>query len=410
MTRQRVKAALPLGLAAVGGLSLAGAAPAAAEVKHVDNDRWVVGTAGYVRGGVGFSENSGDPECYQLPGAPAKYRLGNECEFYTEIGASVLSKDAGDLESIGFEGRIGHYQGPANDFENDDTTVPELWMSLDTKSDSWLNGGRLWGGQRFYRRSDVHINDFYYWEGTGTGVGVDRIELGTGLLAVAYFWGSNNTLSAEDDLGYDRYDVRWGQIPVNDGTLEVGMDVRRARDVEDPESDWGARAAVRYKHPVWNGFNEISLQAGLGAGSSLSNQSDPDAEAGDAAVRLVEQIVVNPDPRYTGAAAAFAEVRPDGTLWLSAGIRPIWNVTDLFSLQTEFGVDRVDPPDEDARHLGKATLAATIKQGNDFFSRPELRLYVTYAKWDREAQAAGLLPDRADRSGVTAGIQFEYFW
>ncbi|KTT18372.1 hypothetical protein SB14R_23590 [Pseudomonas oryzihabitans] len=40
---------------------------------------------GYGRVGVGGSADGGKQSCFQLPGAPAKYRLGNECETYWEL-------------------------------------------------------------------------------------------------------------------------------------------------------------------------------------------------------------------------------------------------------------------------------------------------------------------------------------
>ena len=41
---------------------------------------------GYLRSGVGTTVGGGDQACFQAAGAPAKYRLGNECETYAEIG------------------------------------------------------------------------------------------------------------------------------------------------------------------------------------------------------------------------------------------------------------------------------------------------------------------------------------
>ena len=35
---------------------------------------------GYMRAGAGDSSGSDSQSCFQLPGAPAKYRLGNECQ------------------------------------------------------------------------------------------------------------------------------------------------------------------------------------------------------------------------------------------------------------------------------------------------------------------------------------------
>ena len=35
---------------------------------------------GYMRSGIGATAGGGDQACFQAAGAPAKYRLGNECE------------------------------------------------------------------------------------------------------------------------------------------------------------------------------------------------------------------------------------------------------------------------------------------------------------------------------------------
>ena len=39
----------------------------------------------YVRSGIGGADTGGTQQCFQLPGAQSKYRLGNECEQYIEL-------------------------------------------------------------------------------------------------------------------------------------------------------------------------------------------------------------------------------------------------------------------------------------------------------------------------------------
>ena len=41
--------------------------------------------SGYVRSGIGGADTGGTQQCFQLPGAQSKYRLGNECEQYIEL-------------------------------------------------------------------------------------------------------------------------------------------------------------------------------------------------------------------------------------------------------------------------------------------------------------------------------------
>src|SRR5262249_24229696 len=51
---------------------------------------------GYFRAGPGFSTKNLDRTCYQAPGADWKYRLGNECDYYGELGLNYgIGKDNG---------------------------------------------------------------------------------------------------------------------------------------------------------------------------------------------------------------------------------------------------------------------------------------------------------------------------
>jgi hypothetical protein len=58
----------------------------------------------------------------------------------------------------------------------------------------WLPGARIWAGERYYRRQDIHINDFFSVDMSGYGAGVEDLELGVGRLAIALIG------SASDDV------------------------------------------------------------------------------------------------------------------------------------------------------------------------------------------------------------------
>ncbi|RTL27176.1 MAG: carbohydrate porin, partial [Rhodocyclaceae bacterium] len=45
---------------------------------------------------------------------------------------------------------------------------------------------RLWAGKRFYQRNDVHITDFYFWNNSGNGGGIENVDVGVGKLSYAY--------------------------------------------------------------------------------------------------------------------------------------------------------------------------------------------------------------------------------
>ncbi|MFL5849787.1 MAG: carbohydrate porin, partial [Solirubrobacteraceae bacterium] len=67
--------------------------------------------------------------------------------------------------------------------------------------------------------------------------------------------------------------------------------------------------------------------------------------------------------------------------------------------------------------LGKLTVAGVIRPGMDFFSRPELRVFVTGAAWNNGAKTAqnpanpiGGFASAGDNAGLTAGVQAETWW
>ena len=49
----------------------------------------------------------------------------------------------------------------------------------------WLPGSTIWAGKRFYQRHDVHMIDFYYWDISGPGAGLENIDVGFGKLSLA---------------------------------------------------------------------------------------------------------------------------------------------------------------------------------------------------------------------------------
>ncbi|MCE1741461.1 carbohydrate porin, partial [Enterobacter hormaechei] len=49
----------------------------------------------------------------------------------------------------------------------------------------------LWAGKRYYQRHDIHISDFYYWDTSGAGAGIENMEVGSGKLSVAWLRNDN---------------------------------------------------------------------------------------------------------------------------------------------------------------------------------------------------------------------------
>lgn len=393
---------------------------------------------GYFRSGIGATAGGGDQACFRAEGAGAKYRLGNECETYAEVqlGDEVFSD--GDT-SFYVDSMIAYVTSQENDNEftdGDDANIGVRQFNVQgTNVIKSLPGSMLWIGKRYYQRHDVHINDFYYWDVSGPGAGLQDINVGTGLLHVAWTRSSNDEegdeVEIDDDalltVTNDIIDVRWTDIPVNPGgLLELGVDYGRA-NLNDAQEDAGFSdqdgylfTTEHHQTEFFGGYNKLAFQ--YGTDSMIANrQGRPDSNQineGDM-FRVIDHGLVplssNLDLFYVGIYEDTSFDNDNGAKWISAGFRPTYYWSQLMSTAVEIGLDRVSPEasGEDDRDLQKITIAQQWQPGAEFFARPQLRLFATYANWDEdvydaEAGTNEIGPDDGD--GLTFGAQAEVWW
>jgi maltoporin len=90
--------------------------------------------------------------------------------------------------------------------------------------------------------------------------------------------------------------------------------------------------------------------------------------------------------------------------------------TEHFKLLGEAGYDRVVKSNGAApQFLTKLTVAPAITTGKGFLTRPELRLFYTWALWNDAARTASidsgmLYTSTLFLSGSTFGMQAETWW
>src|SRR5262245_36389667 len=180
---------------------------------------------GYFRSGFGINAKGGDQDAFQAQGAFAKYRLGNETETYGEIGldSNWINPDHTDTW---FKTSIK----VAIVAQRDSTF--DLIAPFAVR-ESFVEAGKVlaahpemsfWAGQRFYRRRDVHINDFFFNDMSGYGAGFQDLKVGDKMkLNVAYLGGSVDTATGSDvgRLTKNIFDIRLSDIPVGTGNVGV---------------------------------------------------------------------------------------------------------------------------------------------------------------------------------------------
>jgi maltoporin len=169
----------------------------------------------------------------------------------------------------------------------------------------------------------------------------------------------------------------------------------------------------------------FALQYGEGPGTGLGYTGNTFLDKSSKSYRAVEFFDWQVTPRFGGQIEAVyqKDIRPGSQdqTWMSLGVRPAYAISEQFKLVTELGHDQVDATGG-TRKLSKFTFAPTWSpKGPEFWARPEVRLYYTYATWNKAAKraanelaAGSALSDTGSygtaRHGSNVGVQVEYWW
>ncbi|MFU0921373.1 maltoporin [Kluyvera sichuanensis] len=412
---------------------------------------------GYARSGIGWTGSGGEQKCFQATGAQSKYRLGNECETYAEIKLGQEVWKEGD-KSFYFDTNVAYSVAQQNDWEATDPAFREANVQGKNLIE-WLPGSTIWAGKRFYQRHDVHMIDFYYWDISGPGAGIENIDLGFGKLSLAatrsqeaggsYIFTSNNTYNEYKDTANDVFDVRLAGLETNpDGVLELGVDYGRANysdgySLADGASKDGWMFTAEHTQSMLKGYNKFVVQyatdamttqgKGIPQGSFTGNLYDDDTKTGTVynninnngdmwrvldhgAISLGDSV----DLMYVGMYQNIDRDDGNGTKWWTVGVRPMYKWTPIMSTLMEVGYDNVKSQRTgDTNNQYKITLAQQWQAGDSIWSRPAIRVFATYAKWDEKwgydngiayKDTSATTYSRGDSDEWTFGAQMEIWW
>jgi maltoporin len=386
------------------------------------------GFHGYFRVGAGSStSNSGGPQsCYGLGGNTMKYRLGNECDAHFEGG---YTQQLAQVDGVQYNGTIWiEAHSPNSDFG--DTKLAMNKAYVEAKGLPVLNGGSAWIGKRYYYRPDIHMLDMQYINMNGTGAGLDKVQLGPGKFSYAFFkdndLNSMGTLGRVDTTSAMRQNFIYGDIPLNpNGSIDLAATVIRAqgKGVTDTTKHNGWQLSVFHRQAkVWGGGNTVGVQYGNGPGvgpgigrmgSSGSTLLTPDTKR----LRVFDHLWIQPTWNFGMEAVVLAQrdksPGAESSTWITLGVRPVYALTQNIKLALEVGTDRVTVPGGEAQRLTKITFAPILSAGPGLYSRPELRAFVTYGKWNDAARAAVNAANSSGpvynggNSGASYGFQVE---
>ena len=390
---------------------------------------------GYLRSGDGLNSQGGQQVAFQAPGAPAKYRLGNETDTYGEfvfVNNWVNASDAADHAWFHTEILISADTNQSAQGDTGDTfNLREAFVrggNLIKTHPDW----KLWAGERYYRRWNVDEIDWYMQDMSGYGGGIEDVHVaGPVKFAFAYLVGAVHGDQLDDGVFLkNTFDLDWYGLPLLHGNLggrfyysnAKGGQLQNSSSRAPGARGYGVEVGHNLKH-LLGGNDRSVIQYATGEAANFSTTAiTPQPWIRHATgLRLVNQFLIEPgDPHERFSIFATTAYQRYKSLnaadavdsWVSFGGRPAWYFTNHFNFVLETGADHViESSGGYSGWLRKVTLAPQLSSGRGYYSRPALRLFVSYASWTKgfKGLIGGPTYDNLTQ-GITAGLQFENWW
>ena len=393
-----------------------------------------VTSTGYFRAGWGVAGKGGTAECFGV--GYAKFRLGNECDAYAEIGLDIpVFNQSNGAQWVAHT--MIQADAPYSDWGSNKTNFAQNYISVSHFGDGVLKDAVLWAGRRYYDRPDLHMLDYKYLVADGDGAGIENVGLGNSGALFSYAlmrpidtvhtnrtWLENlfkvsNVVAGPGAFTFNA-GLTFGDKADDTANATTGVVTPTAA----AKNGWYLSGA--FDTPFANlGSNRVGLQYGRGANATGNfSQVNQNAVTDDSTLQVFENITLEPkDTNWTMLGHAIYrkdkyQVAGDDTWW-AIGVRPQYHFTDIFGFATELGYEQFKPTNSSSQSISKVTFALTAAAGKGAYARPELRLFYTYAKWNDAAKAGAMNVVNADgtqgvyngsTSGSSIGVQAEAWW
>ncbi|MGP1629254.1 MAG: carbohydrate porin [Giesbergeria sp.] len=363
---------------------------------------------GYSRGGPVFNHSDGVKGGLALGGDLQKFRLGNEGDNGIEVNF------ARTFDTNGVKWKVNY--------------MPAKWGSGDIGTEqayvemggfAFAPEAKFWVGQRRLRIQDVHVVDNFLMNyGDNQGGGVTDIPVGGMKLGVGVFTGDKFDNHLPAGVKAHRINADLSEINTNPGgKLRVLLTAVGGSGQANGGSGTGISVSHNQADFLMKGMsNALFLQTSRGhARIDGEFESIDGLTAGKRATRIADSINWQSGPFGGQALIAYQTSKSDlggpTTKDFSLGGRASYAFTQHVKALAEVSTTTRKGAGADQR-LNKVTLAAALATGSDFWSRPELRLYVTRANWNQAAAAAnaGSFGANGKTSRTLVGLQYEVWW
>ncbi|HEX6707342.1 MAG TPA: carbohydrate porin [Albitalea sp.] len=393
---------------------------AAAALSVLSTAASAVDWGGYMRIGPGQKVEAGNGDrsnCFNgyadTGGKGGIGRLGNECNTYGEFGLSQAGKAGGiDYKAL----LMTNFYQAGSDIGDGNHQINVNQAYIEAKGFDVAPSQTFWVGRRFYGRADVHMDDAFIVNMTGSGAGVDGFDLGFGTLNVAVFRTAEQNPStmpgdphdALADIHGTRINLDLQGINTNPGgKLRVTTTFTKAKGTGGKSG-----AALSFQHNqtgLYGADNTLWLQFAQGSASMNQNFGGATNDSGVKGWRIVESPAWTKGPLTGQAMFTIGKEGPSNakTSFNSLAGRVAYAVTNNFKIQGELGTANSKPQGGQTARVTKFTIAPTLSVGPNYYDRPELRFYVSTFNFNDTYKATqGLTKSSKSSVGIQAEIWF----
>ena len=376
-----------------------------------------VEVTGYSRGGGVYSYNK-DQQVkggLTLGGDLQKYRLGNEGDYGLEVNIAKT------FEVDGVKYKLDYMPSKWN---SGNVGTEQAYVELSGLG--FAPEAKIWAGQKRQRIQDVHIVDHFLLDyGVNQGAGVNDLSVGGLKLGVALQSGDTFDQKMAVGTSANKFNVDLSDINSNPGgKVRVLL---TSVSTSGMKSSGGSGLTVSHNQSDFlsKGLtNSLFLQTSTGYANINGRFGDISSATvyGKTSHRVADSINWQSGAFGGQAIVGYQTTKSDDptvtytTKDTSLGGRVSYAVTKNFKWLAEAGTtSRKFSDNQAAQRLNKITIAPTLALSPDFWSRPELRFYVTKANWNQAAadannNSASGFGANGRKSQTLAGVQYEVWW
>jgi len=391
-------------------LCCAGTAAVAADVGGVE-------VTGYSRGGGVYSYNK-DQQVkggLTLGGDLQKYRLGNEGDYGLEVNIAKTF----DVDGVKY--KLDYMPSKWN---SGNVGTEQAYVELSGLS--FAPEAKIWAGQKRQRIQDVHIVDHFLLDyGVNQGAGINDLSVGGLKLGVALQSGDTFDQKMAVGTSANKFNADLSDINTNPGGKARVL--LTSVSTSGMKSSGGSGLSLNHNQAdflIKGLTNSMFLQTSSGYANINGRFGDISSATvyGKTSRRVADSINWQSGAFGGQAIVGYQTTKSDDptvtytTKDTSLGGRVSYAVTKNFKWLAEAGTtSRKFSDNQAAQRLNKITIAPTLALSPDFWSRPELRFYVTRANWNQAAADANNnstsgFGANGRKSQTLAGVQYEVWW